>query len=1004
MSHTMKTLLLLLVAALPAFSQSPVLYFSDETDAINQNANTGANANGSPVCIFGRNFGATRGSSTISVGGVQVAQYLDWSDTLSTQAGVPPAKACFVLGASIPTGARTITLTTASGTSGTLPLFVRSSGSVWYVNTAANGGSDSNDGKSPTVTGGHGPWASPQGCVAFTSANSYVNGDKCVIMPGRYTQVNSGRGGPIAINGGGGVDVTHKKSILCWPVGGACDLGTDYADGNNADGYAFLFDGGAGGGLPYWTVAGLKVHSNGAPFQVQNSTLQFRAVNNEITCPYCDGLAGIANYTQAINSSQFLGNYLHDGGTGIPATSEGGAGPFTINGSNNSLTITTETGTETITLASGTGMSIATVAADINGKTNLITVTNCAGRLVPFSNGVRASPPGILAFHWQYGGCASSGGSITQADAVGTTTGGSTSVLFSGTARATLGFNSTKVSGGPIKTTHGFYLGSESSQLDVGWNSILNNDVDRGIQVHSSPASGIQGLPMCNLYVHDNYILNNGGAAFSMGSVDPSCQAESSAACQTGTCTGIRFHNNVAQNVGLFTFNNNGGGALSCFNGPGGADAGSESTMTGTWSGTSGSTTITGSGTLFLSQLKVGWSILDSTHNYQFEISAITDNTHLTVVVAPALSVSGTQYYIQGIGNIEIYNNTCSNVSANLYHDGLGVRGVVDRQSRAATLLIMDMKDNIFTSGTSPVDGVAPYYSQATLTCPGSFCGTPYIRDTNNLWYGNGAYVVLPSGNPGVGNSNPLFNSSTDLRPAAGSPTLSAGYNTGVSPDVLGVTRSVPYTIGAYQNAAGCAITLSGSGPFTVGQVISFTATAVSCGAGTLTWTSSGLPTGASGCNSVTGASCAVTGTLTASAVFSASISVTDGGSNSSSASPSITVNPAPTITTSSPLGSGTQESAYSQTLTTTGGTGAATCAITSGSLIGSGLTLNAPCTISGTAGTPATYSFTATATDANGVAGAGRALSVTINPGSGAGEKTKFTGKATGGGKLIAH
>lgn len=98
-----------------------------------------------------------------------------------------------------------------------------------------------------------------------------------------------------------------------------------------------------------------------------------------------------------------------------------------------------------------------------------------------------------------------------------------------------------------------------------------------------------------------------------------------------------------------------------------------------------------------------------------------------------------------------------------------------------------------------------------------------------------------------------------------------------------------------------------------------------------------------------------------------------------------------PSITTLT-LPAGTQGTSYSQTLATAGGTGAVTCAITSGSLAGSGLNLNSNCTITGTAGSPAAYPFTATPTDANSVVGSGRALSITINAYAG-GYSGTFTG-----------
>jgi hypothetical protein len=90
-------------------------------------------------------------------------------------------------------------------------------------------------------------------------------------------------------------------------------------------------------------------------------------------------------------------------------------------------------------------------------------------------------------------------------------------------------------------------------------------------------------------------------------------------------------------------------------------------------------------------------------------------------------------------------------------------------------------------------------------------------------------------------------------------------------------------------------------------------------------------------------------------------------------------VNAAPAITNTS-LPAATQGASYNQGLTVSGGTGAATCSLASGSLSGSGIGLSG-CTLTGTAATPATYTFTVVATDANGVSSsASAALNLVVS------------------------
>lgn len=172
-----------------------------------------------------------------------------------------------------------------------------------------------------------------------------------------------------------------------------------------------------------------------------------------------------------------------------------------------------------------------------------------------------------------------------------------------------------------------------------------------------------------------------------------------------------------------------------------------------------------------------------------------------------------------------------------------------------------------------------------------------------------------------------------------------------------------------------CSISPTTLGPWTNTQVISQTLT-TTCG-GMITWTSSGLPIGLAGCNGVTGTSCVLSGTLTVVALYSATITAT--GSNVASVSPSIIVNIVPAIGTMS-LPGAVPGTPYSQSLMVSGGTSPLACSLSSGTLAGSGLTLNpSACTIIGTPTTTvAAYVFTARVTDANGII-ASRPLSIAV-------------------------
>ena len=145
------------------------------------------------------------------------------------------------------------------------------------------------------------------------------------------------------------------------------------------------------------------------------------------------------------------------------------------------------------------------------------------------------------------------------------------------------------------------------------------------------------------------------------------------------------------------------------------------------------------------------------------------------------------------------------------------------------------------------------------------------------------------------------------------------------------------------------------------------------------TYTAGGLPSWLV----LTGATLSGTApTVSAATPFNFSVTVTDStGATSASQALSVTVNPGVTITTPNPLPTARSGTAYSQTFTAAGGTGAITW--TFGNLP-NWLTANGA-TISGTAPTVAQatqYNFTASAKDSLGATSGNQAYNVTVSPG----------------------
>jgi hypothetical protein len=162
---------------------------------------------------------------------------------------------------------------------------------------------------------------------------------------------------------------------------------------------------------------------------------------------------------------------------------------------------------------------------------------------------------------------------------------------------------------------------------------------------------------------------------------------------------------------------------------------------------------------------------------------------------------------------------------------------------------------------------------------------------------------------------------------------------------------------------------------WTVNQPYPTTTLTAAGGDGNYIWSITGLPAGMT-LDANTGV---VSGTPTAAGSFGGTLALNDLLGDTPFTTPySLTINAAPSITTSSPLPSGTRLNPYSTTLAGTGGTGAYTWSATG---LPAGLSIGAGGVISGTPTTAATSVVAVTMTDATG-ATANKSLSITIAAG----------------------
>ena len=180
-------------------------------------------------------------------------------------------------------------------------------------------------------------------------------------------------------------------------------------------------------------------------------------------------------------------------------------------------------------------------------------------------------------------------------------------------------------------------------------------------------------------------------------------------------------------------------------------------------------------------------------------------------------------------------------------------------------------------------------------------------------------------------------------------------------------------------------ITTTGLPAATQGQPYTFTINGAG-GVASFVWSATGLPAGLilysnpAGTTNRAGGSATLTGTPTQGGTFTVDVTATDDNGASTSSTFTLTVAPAPVISTAS-LAAATQGQPYSATLAASGGTASYIYAITSG-VLPAGLTLD-PSTgqISGTLGaTAATETFTVSVSGADG-ATSSTTLTIAVNP-----------------------
>ncbi|HZU31423.1 MAG TPA: choice-of-anchor Q domain-containing protein [Candidatus Angelobacter sp.] len=256
----------------------PRIYFSD----LESGPNTGGQGNnGVWVTIWGKGFGATQGTSTITIGGGAAASYPLWSD----------GKITFQLGPAAGTGNILVNVP-GVGTSNGLPFTVRT-GNIFFVSTTGN---DANTGT----------FASPWKTIP-KAKNSIGVGDTAYIENGVAQTSEDNFTAYLSMDNNGASNsgtATAPKALIAYPnasvtVGVAGGLHYGIRTPNisaNED---------------YWVIS--QLHIIGGTQAMDLGGTGWRIIGNEMQCPGADDQVGCFEMSEG-SQTKFYGNEVHNAG------------------------------------------------------------------------------------------------------------------------------------------------------------------------------------------------------------------------------------------------------------------------------------------------------------------------------------------------------------------------------------------------------------------------------------------------------------------------------------------------------------------------------------------------------------------------------------------------------------------------------------------------------------------------------------------------------------------
>lgn len=286
---------MLLATSLSVWAK-PVILFSDVISAPKSGWSAGESDKGAVVTIWGRNFGASRGNSFVTVGGVNLTADTDYKDGWAKTSNPVPylETITFQLNDSMQAGNGDITVTVDGVRSNALPFRINTIGKIYFVHQGSDGNGTFES-----------PWDDQQVEAGFLDPNKggvASPGDVLYFRGGTYSEMmNTGKSHFWVEDDFTPGTESDPISVVGYP-------GEDpYWDGMT-NGDASSFNKGINVNAEYWTFAKLRIKSLFSAASM--SAWHTRIVGSDLIGDvYASNGQGIVNAND--DDTKILGNAIH---------------------------------------------------------------------------------------------------------------------------------------------------------------------------------------------------------------------------------------------------------------------------------------------------------------------------------------------------------------------------------------------------------------------------------------------------------------------------------------------------------------------------------------------------------------------------------------------------------------------------------------------------------------------------------------------------------------------